>query len=150
MHLTFVIFIWWLDFASSNNPFLLILNRFWWLHLFFVLISIFELLADNHLKDLRSCFKLVITLLYILVFLQGWIAHVKYNRTDYILSVYDGAQFLVLIEMVIFMSSFFVVIITLFIASCINMKQLKKKKFDSINTDLERMTQPDQASASQK
>lgn len=51
------------------------------------------------------------------------------------------AEFFVIIEIVTFLSSFFVVMITLLIASCINEKQAKKK--DSDNTDLERMTQTD-------
>jgi hypothetical protein len=126
---------------TSDNAFYPIMNLFWWIHLFFVLISIMQLVAESYLKDLQACFKLVITLCYILVFIQACIAHVKYNRKDSIFIVNHDAQFFVLIEIVIFMSSFFVVMITLFYASSINEKQIKKKNPN--NTDLERRTQPD-------
>ena len=83
----------------------------------------------------------MITLFYILVFIQGCIALVKYKTQDSIFNYVDSGQFYVLIEIVTFMSSLFVVMITLFIASCVNEKQIKNKI--SINTDLEMRTQPD-------
>ena len=66
----------------------------------------------------------MISFFYIYTFIKAFIAHLKYNIEDSILKVNDIVQFFVVIEIVTFMSSFFVVMIFLFFSSCINEKNL--------------------------
>ena len=89
------------------------------------------------------------TLGYVFLFIEACTLHRRHNLPDKysILTVDDIFHFFVVVEIVTFANTCFVVMIYLLMASIINEKQLEEE--EPSNTTLERSSEPEELTVSQ-
>jgi hypothetical protein len=136
MHLGFIYFIWkltgsWLEDIKPepNQEFVTVLNWFFYVHWLFLFGFLIQIILKNYRKELQFSVIMVATLMYLYLFLDSCLVHIKHSlKKGYALyQVEDVVHFFVIIEIVNYASTLLVNIIVLFFASCRNYKQFHHK-----------------------